>query len=93
MLGFEGGFADRARNVAIFIEFEVDAAGLAAAGTITPQEAVLPILLGLSTNTVSKMVFAVTAGKGRYALAVTPGLVLILAAAWAAAVFAGVLRV
>lgn len=80
-----GGFAD-AHAAAVTV------AGLAAAGTITPQEAVLPILLGLSTNTLSKMVFAVTAGNGRYALAVAPGLVLILAAAWAAAVFAGVLR-
>jgi len=80
-----GGFAD-AHAAAVSV------AGLAAAGTITPQDAVLPILLGLSTNTISKMVFAVTAGNGRYALAVAPGLVLILAAAWAAAVFAGVLR-
>ena len=70
----------------------VSVAGLVAAGNIAPHEAVLPILLGLSTNTVSKVIFAVTSGSSRYALAVAPGLVLLLAAAWAAALFAGLLH-
>ncbi len=64
-----------------------------AAGKIAPQDVVLPILVGLSTNTVSKIIFAVTSGSARYALAVAPGLVLILAAAWAAALFASLLHV
>jgi hypothetical protein len=43
---------------------------------------VLPILAGLTTNTISKIVFASTAGGRRFALRVTPGLVLVVAAAW-----------
>lgn len=81
-----GGLAD-AHAAAVTV------AGLVGAGNLAPQDAVLPILLGLSTNTVSKMFFAVTSGHTRYALAVAPGLVLILVAAWTAAVVAGVLPI
>ncbi len=69
----------------------VSVAALVAAGNSAPNDAVLPILAGLSTNTVSKMIFAVGSGSPRYALAVVPGLVLILAAAWGAALLMGLL--
>ncbi len=69
----------------------VSAAALVAAGNISPQEAVLPILAALSTNSVSKIIVAVASGSWRYALAVVPGLILILAAAWTAALLTGLL--
>jgi len=43
------------------------------------------VLAALTTNTVTKMVFAVTAGGRLFALYVIPGLLLMLAAAWAGA--------
>lgn len=80
-----GGFAD-AHAAAVSV------AALVAAGNVSPNEAVLPILAGLSTNTVSKIIFAVASRSPRYALAVVPGLVLILAAAWGAALLKGLLN-
>ena len=71
----------------------VSVAALVAAGNAAPNEAVLPILAGLSTNTLSKMVFAVGSRSPRYALAVVPGLVLVLAAAWSAALITGLLDI
>jgi hypothetical protein len=47
----------------------------------------LPILAGLSTNTVSKIVLAGISGGQAFALRVVPGLILVAAAAWAGAVF------
>jgi len=69
----------------------ISVAALVAAGSIAPHEAVLPILAALTTNTASKMLFAVASRSPRYALAVAPGLVLILAAAWIAALLMGLL--
>jgi len=69
----------------------VSVAALVAAGNAVPNEAVLPILAGLSTNTVSKVIFAVSSRSPRYALAVVPGLVLIVGAAWSAALLIGLL--
>ena len=57
-------------------------ASLVAAGKIAPGEAVLPILVAFSTNTVSKIVFAAVTGGSAFALRVVPGLVLVMAAAW-----------
>ena len=57
-------------------------ASLVAAGKIAPAEAVLPILAAFSTNTVSKIVFAMASGGGAFALRVVPGLILVAAAAW-----------
>jgi uncharacterized membrane protein (DUF4010 family) len=68
------GFADAQAAV-------VAVCSLVAAGRIEPAEAVLPILVTLSTNTVSKAVAALT-GRRPYALRVWPGLVLVIAAAW-----------
>ena len=43
------------------------------------------MLAAFTTNTVTKMVFAVTAGGRTFALYVIPGLLLMLVAAWAGA--------
>ncbi|ARO88113.1 hypothetical protein EBAPG3_010200 [Nitrosospira lacus] len=60
----------------------VSIASLAAGGKLEAAEAVLPILLAMSTNTVTKIVLAVLNGGSRFALQVIPGLVLTIAAAW-----------
>jgi len=76
------GFAD-AHAAAISV------AALVVAGKIPPGEAVVPILAALSANTVTKAALAVVAGRWRYALQVWPGLLLVLAGAWAGALIAG----
>ncbi|MDP1672306.1 MAG: DUF4010 domain-containing protein, partial [Burkholderiales bacterium] len=58
------------------------AASLVASATITTNQATLPILLGLTTNTVSKIVVAFVSGGRRYAMQVVPGLLLTVIAAW-----------
>src|SRR5690606_24191371 len=65
------------------------AASLVASGTITVSDAALPVLLGLTTNTVSKIVVAFASGGVRYAMQVVPGLLLTIAAAWLGWMFAG----
>lgn len=77
------GFADAHSSA-------VSAASLARAGGLTPNAALLAILLAFSTNTLTKAVAAFTSGGSAYALRVLPGLVLMLIAAWAGALFAGV---
>jgi uncharacterized membrane protein (DUF4010 family) len=74
------GFADT-HSAAISI------ASLVASGKLNPQEAVLPILAGLSTNTVSKVILAVSSGGLSFALRVIPGLILVACAAWAGAFY------
>lgn len=69
------GLADAHATVA-------SAASLAAAGTISAADAALPVLLGLTTNTVSKAIVAGVSGGRRYALQVIPGLALAMGAAW-----------
>ena len=73
-------------GVAGFADSQSAAAGassLAAAGRISAEDAVVPVLVALSTNTVSKMVVAWVLGKRRFAVPVWIGLVLVLGAAWA----------
>lgn len=60
----------------------VSVAALVASGVIGTGAAPLPILLALSTNTLSKCVAAVSAGGWPYARQVVPGLLLVLATAW-----------
>jgi uncharacterized membrane protein (DUF4010 family) len=60
----------------------VAVAQLVASGQVAPQDAALPILLALTTNTLSKCVAALSAGGQRFALMLVPGLLLIVAAAW-----------
>ncbi|WP_295145461.1 DUF4010 domain-containing protein [uncultured Reyranella sp.] len=62
----------------------ISVASLVADGRLAPSAAVIPILAAFSTNTVTKIVFAFTAGGPRFALYVVPGQLLMLAAAWAA---------
>ena len=62
----------------------VSVASLVAAGKFTAPEAVLPILAGLTTNTLSKIAVAISSGGRRYAMQVIPGLVIVIAAAWVA---------
>ncbi|WP_210337889.1 DUF4010 domain-containing protein [Bradyrhizobium sp. CCBAU 51765] len=64
----------------------VAAATLAASGKISSADAVAPILAALSTNTVSKIVVGWVSGGRSFALRLIPGLVLVIAAAWAGAV-------
>jgi uncharacterized membrane protein (DUF4010 family) len=71
------GFAD-AHSAAVSV------ASLVASGKLDPREAAIPILAGLTTNTVSKVILSFTAGGISFAARVTPGLVLVVAAAWIA---------
>jgi uncharacterized membrane protein (DUF4010 family) len=70
------GFADT-HSAAISV------ASLVASGKLTTSEALLPILAGLSTNTISKVLLAATSGGRLFALRVIPGLFLVVFAAWA----------
>jgi uncharacterized membrane protein (DUF4010 family) len=69
------GFAD-SQSAAI------SAATLTHTGDVTATTAAVATLTALTTNTVSKAALAAGVGRRRYALAVWPGLALILAAAW-----------
>jgi uncharacterized membrane protein (DUF4010 family) len=59
------------------------AASLVAEGRLSAADAAVPILTGLTTNTLSKATIAAVLGHRRYALAIWPGLAVVLAAAWA----------
>ena len=60
----------------------VSVASQVATGKIAPRDASLPILVGLSTNTLTKIVLAVTSGSRAFAWRVVPGQVAVVAAAW-----------
>lgn len=69
---------------------DVHAASIAIAaqvadGALTPDRAVLPLLLAWSTSTLAKVLLALGAGSRGFSLRVVPGLCLILGAAWLAA--------
>jgi uncharacterized membrane protein (DUF4010 family) len=63
----------------------ISIASLSANGRIAPQDVVVPILAGFTTNTITKIVVASTSGGRAFALRVAPGVVLVAAAAWAGA--------
>jgi uncharacterized membrane protein (DUF4010 family) len=63
----------------------ISAATLVAAGRLDADAAVVPILVALSTNSVTKAALAAGIGGWAYARRVVVGLVLVLAAAWAGA--------
>jgi uncharacterized membrane protein (DUF4010 family) len=67
----------------------ISVAALVAAGTLGPADAIVPILAGFSTNTVAKIVLAVSGGERRFAARVIPGLLLVAASAWAGALATG----
>jgi uncharacterized membrane protein (DUF4010 family) len=60
----------------------ISVATLVASGKITPQEAVVPILSALTSNTLSKIIMSATSGGWPFALRVVPGLILVAVAAW-----------
>ncbi len=60
----------------------ISVATLVASGKIAPQDAVLPILAALTSNTLSKIIMAATSGGWAFGLRVVPGLVLVALAAW-----------
>lgn len=61
----------------------ISVASLVATGKMSAADAVLPILAGLSTNTVSKLVLAGITGGRSFAFRVIPGLIVVALAAWA----------
>jgi uncharacterized membrane protein (DUF4010 family) len=65
----------------------VSAASLVASGKLPLFESAVPILLGLTTNTIAKIVVAFSSGGWKFARSVVPGLLLVVAAAWGAFAF------
>jgi uncharacterized membrane protein (DUF4010 family) len=63
------------------------AASLMAANKISSDQAIGPILVGLTTNTCMKAVVAFKSGGTRYAARIVPGLALMIAAVWLGAWF------
>lgn len=61
----------------------ISVASLVAAGQVQPDEALVPILVGISTNTLTKLVLASTSGGRSFVLRVGPGLLLVAVAIWA----------
>ncbi len=77
-----------ASGLAGFADAHAAAAGVAAlvaSGEVETSEAVLPIIVGLTTNTLTKVVAAFTTGGRRFGLPLVTGLATILAMAWAGA--------
>lgn len=60
----------------------ISVATLVVSGRVTPEDAVVPILAALTSNTLSKIIMAVTSGGWAFAMRVVPGLILIAIAAW-----------
>ena len=60
----------------------ISIASLVSAGRLTPQAAVLPIVVGFSTNTLTKAVVALTVGNMRFALQLLPALIALVIAAF-----------
>jgi uncharacterized membrane protein (DUF4010 family) len=60
----------------------VSVAAQVAAGKMAAQDACVPILVGFTTNSMTKIALAVASGSKEFALRVVPGLILVLAAAW-----------
>jgi len=61
----------------------ISVASLVASGKVTPQDAVVPILAGLTSNTLTKIIIAGSSGGWAFAVRVVPGLILVALAAWA----------
>ena len=60
----------------------ISIASLVSVGKLGPQSAVFPILLGFSTNTLTKVMVAFAVGGYRFALRLLPGLVAVVLAAF-----------
>jgi uncharacterized membrane protein (DUF4010 family) len=63
----------------------ISVASLVAGGKLHVADATVPILTGLSTNTISKIFFAASGGERSFAFRVIPGLIVVALAAWAGA--------
>jgi uncharacterized membrane protein (DUF4010 family) len=61
----------------------ISAASLAVGGQTEVQLAAIAVLIGFSTNAISKTVVAFSLGNRRFALQLLPGIVLMVLAAWA----------
>jgi uncharacterized membrane protein (DUF4010 family) len=61
----------------------ISAASLAAGGKTAVPLAAIAVLVGFSTNALSKAVVAFSLGDRRFALQLLPGLILMVLAAWA----------
>lgn len=61
-------------------------ASLVGAGKLPAQEALLPILIAMTTNTLTKAFLSISAGDRGFVLRLIPGLLLSIAATWAAAI-------
>lgn len=61
----------------------ISAASLAAGGKAGVPLAAITVLIGFTTNALSKMIVAFSLGDRRFALELLPGLVLMVTAAWA----------
>jgi uncharacterized membrane protein (DUF4010 family) len=57
-------------------------ASLAASNKVSADQAIGPILVGLTTNTLMKALVAYKSGGARYAAYIVPGLVLMIIAVW-----------
>jgi uncharacterized membrane protein (DUF4010 family) len=66
----------------------VAVASVAVSGQIETADAVIPIMLAFTTNSVTKVVMALTAGDRAFAIRVIPGVLLMLLAAWGVVLFA-----
>ena len=60
-------------------------ASMAATGQLAESAAVIGVLLALTTNTITKLVLAITSGPRSYWMRVGAGLVLVLVATWSVA--------
>jgi len=76
------GFVD-AHSAAVSIS------SLVSSGKITQQDAVWPIMVGMTSNAIAKGFMAASVGSLGYTLRVVPGLVISLAAAWGAVIILG----
>jgi uncharacterized membrane protein (DUF4010 family) len=68
----------------------ISVASLVGSGKLPAGDAIVPILAGLTTNTISKIALAATSGGRAFAIRVIPGLIIVALAAWAGTQLLGV---
>jgi uncharacterized membrane protein (DUF4010 family) len=65
----------------------VSVASLVSSGKLSVQGSILPILAALTTNTITKVIVAISSGGQRFGLQIIPGLILVILAAWSGAIW------
>ena len=60
----------------------ISVASLVASGKVAPEDAVIPVLAGMTSNTLTKIIMAYFSGGWIFAVRVVPGLILVALAAW-----------